>query len=299
MQTAQSSASQTTDEIAMRYFDAWNLHDPDAVASCFGAGGTYSDPAARVLSGPAIGGYVAELLAAFPDLAFELVDTSRGDHGDVMVEWIMRGTNGGPFLGMPPTGETIALDGAAVISVESGQIRSLRSYFDQKSLAEQAGLQAVIMPVTMGPFAFGYAVHACRDGKTTPGAFSVTSISSRSPQESEEIDKASLEIVSELLETPGFLSWLGVTVGDRGFTITAWEDAQVPQHLTRGGPHREAMAKFFGSEWASGGFTSVWSPERINALWVRCAACGTPIDSNKAHGVCGCGAALPEPPPYF
>lgn len=287
-----------SDDIVMRYFDAWNRHDPDAIVASFDEGGTYSDPAAGTLSGPEIGAYAASLFAAFEDLSFECVTVTR--HGDdVTLQWSMRGTSTGEFLGAPPTGRTFELPGIDVIVIEGGLLRSVRGFFDRQGFAEQLGFQVFPLPVAIGPFSFGYAVYACRDPRTTPGAFSITSISARSEEEAAQIDNASLDIVAELLETPGFLSWVGVTIGQRGFTITAWEDSEVPRQLTKGGPHREAMAKFFGSEWANGGFTSVWSPERINALWQRCAACDKPIDAHKAHGVCNCGAALPQPPPYF
>ena len=39
---------------------------------------------------------------------------------------------------------------------------------------------------------------------------------------------------------PGFISWLGVTVGDRMMTITAWESADAVEPLMKGGEHRSA-----------------------------------------------------------
>ncbi len=41
-------------EVAQRYFDAWNRRDPAGVVELFTAGGTYADPAAGTLAGPAI-----------------------------------------------------------------------------------------------------------------------------------------------------------------------------------------------------------------------------------------------------
>jgi hypothetical protein len=45
--------------------------------------------------------------------------------------------------------------------------------------------------------------------------------------------------------------------------------------------------------------TSVWKPERINTLWVRCDACGMMEDYELSKAVCQCGQPLPEPPPYW
>jgi len=300
MQTVSATGRGVTAvEVATRYVDAWNRHEPAAIVAAFASGGTYSDPAAGTLSGESIGAYASGLFESFEDLRFDIVGAATTAAGDVVVEWVMRGTNSGPLFGAPPTGGTLALPGVDVITLDGDLIRSVQGYFDQKTFVEQAGLQAVIMPREIGPFTFGVAVYASRDQKTAPGAFSITSIEARGEEEVAQIDNLSFEIVSELLETPGFLSFAGVTVGLRGLTITAWESEEDAGRLRRQQPHKAAMAKFFGSEWASGGFTSVWVPERINALWQRCAACDAPVNAHTANGVCGCGAVLPVPPPYL
>ena len=97
----------------------------------------------------------------------------------------------------------------------------------------------------------------------------------------------------------GFLGFVGITVGQRLMTITAWESAQDPRQLLAGGTHAEAMKRFFGTELAAGGFTSVWVPDRINARWVRCGACHRMADHERSAGSCSCGAQLPEPLPYW
>ena len=42
--------------------------------------------------------------------------------------------------GLPPTGNTIALDGTSVVEIGPDGIREIRGYYDQKELAEQLGL---------------------------------------------------------------------------------------------------------------------------------------------------------------
>jgi steroid delta-isomerase-like uncharacterized protein len=286
-------------DAARHYFDAWNRHDSDAIVAAFAGGGTYSDPAAGELSGPAIGRYADSLYAAFPDLSFDLVNVSVTGEGEVVAEWVMCGENTGPFLGAPPTGQTVALPGADFITIDDGKISSVRGYFDQKGFVEQLGLQVIVQPHAAGPFSFGRAAHASRDGQTTPGAFSVTSLTARTDTEVAKIANDSRQIALELLESPGFLSWVGVTIGRRMITITAWEDIHASRRLTRGGTHRESMSTFSGSQLAAGGVTSVWAPERINPVWVRCSICNAITDAGKADEACSCGAALPRPPPLF
>ena len=127
--------------VAAAYFDAWNQRDSRKIVTTFADGGTYLDPATGgALAGEAIGHYAGGLFAAFPDLTFEVV--SGGPIGENMVaaQWVMRGTNTGSLLGAPPTGKTVALQGADFIVVDGGKIRSVRGYFDMKEFGQQLGL---------------------------------------------------------------------------------------------------------------------------------------------------------------
>ncbi len=97
----------------------------------------------------------------------------------------------------------------------------------------------------------------------------------------------------------GFISWVGMVIGHRMMTVTAWENPENPRQLLRDGTHRSSMGRFFGPELADGGMTSVWIPERISPMWARCPACGRMADSAKAEGGCACGAPLPEAMAYW
>ena len=101
----------------------------------------------------------------------------------------------------------------------------------------------------------------------------------------------------ELLNVPGFISFVGVTCGNRQMTITAWESPEAVTAPMRAGEHRAAMGRFFGPELSRGGATGVWAPLRLNTRWVRCEACFRMGDSEK--GTCGCSAKLPEPIAYW
>jgi steroid delta-isomerase-like uncharacterized protein len=123
--------------IATAYFEAWNQRDPGKIVAAFAEGGTYMDPASGgALKGAAIGHYASGLFAAFPDLTFEVV--SGGPIGENMVaaQWVMRGTNTGSLLGLPPTGKTVILSGADFITIDGGKIRSVRGYFDMREFGQ-------------------------------------------------------------------------------------------------------------------------------------------------------------------
>src|SRR5215470_16693135 len=93
--------------LVQRYFDGWNNHDAAAIVSTFANGGTYSDPTTPgPLSGEAIGQNAAQLWAAFPNIHFE-VGSFMASPGRFAAEWVMTGTNTGPFAGLPPTGRKV------------------------------------------------------------------------------------------------------------------------------------------------------------------------------------------------
>ena len=287
-------------EIAQRYFDAWNRRDAAGVMATFAEGGTYADPATPgPLSGPAIGAYVEGLVAAFPDLSFDIVSVAEHGSGLVAAEWLMKGTNAGSFMGLPPTGASVALPGADFIRVEAGKIRSVQGYFDGGAVPRALGLDVIVQPKAIGPFGFGISTRVSSSSKATPGAFSITCLEIRTAEEQQQVREASRKIATEMLSMPGFISWLGATVGDRMMTITAWETPDAMAPLMKTGEHRSVVGRFFGPEVARGGATGVWIPSRLNPRWIRCEACSKMADQDKAQGKCACGAALPAPLAYW
>ena len=288
-------------DVAQGYLDAWNRHDPPAITAAFAEGGTYSDPVAgQGLSGTAIAEYAAGLFAAFPDISLEPAGAVLTSNGTISFQWLMRGTNSGPLQGNPPTGRAVSLPGADFIVVEGSKIRSVQGYFDQKTFIEQLGLQALVLPISAGPFTFGYAARVQSGKRTKPGAVSLTWIDVRSDEEESEVRERSRKVLSEqMVGMPGFIGWLGPVVDRRMFTVTAWESPEAASQLLRGGPHKEAMGRVFQSDVGAAVFTSVWVPHHSSPMSVRCAACGRMADCEALEGKCSCGQALPEHPPYW
>ena len=287
-------------EVAQRYFNAWNERDPLAIVATLAEGGTYSDPASGgALTGEALIQYTTGLFAAFPDLSFEIVSAAPSGDGAVSAQWLMKGTNTGPFGGGPPTGSSVALPGADFISVDGDKILSIQGYFDQRTLVEQLGLQVVVQPHSIGPFSFGTSVRTTTGKRTKPGAFSTTWIEVHSDDEVNEVRERSRQILQEMMQLDGFISAANMVIGHRLITTTAWEDLQGPAQILGGGAHKEAMDRFFGQEFASAGTTMVWVADHRNTMWVRCGNCGQMEDYDRSEGKCRCGEALPEHPSYW
>jgi steroid delta-isomerase-like uncharacterized protein len=283
-------------DIAQQYFDAWNRHDADGIVGCFSEAGTYSDPTTGgPLQGPTIGAYAAGLWASFPDLRFEIVSSDEASDGVIAAQWMMLGTNDGSMFGLPPTGKPIELPGADFVTVRDDRVESVVGYFDSGLLPRQLGMQVLVQPHAVGPFTFGRSVAVRGQRTDRPGAFGITILSCADAADQERISEYSRQIATEMLGMDGFLGWTGAIIGDRMATITAWESPEHAEQLMKDGTHREAMRFFWADDSkVLGGWTSVWTPERINALWARCESCGKMVNSDKLNGVCECGATLPS-----
>jgi steroid delta-isomerase-like uncharacterized protein len=278
--------------IAHRYFDGWNAHDADAIAATFAPGGTYTDPTVSDLDGPATGAYALSLVAAFPDLRFDLVSTAETEDGGVAAQWVMRGTNTASFMGLPPTGRAFALPGADFITFAGDGIATVTGYFDGGKLARDLGLDVIVQPSVIGPWRLGISSRLVARDDVEPGAFGLTVLEARSDDEVAETRLRSREIADRLVDLPGFLSFMGVTVGRRMFTISAWETPEAIQQVRALPEHREAVGRLFGPHLAANAMTSIWAPWRTNGTLVRCEACDKMM--RVAAETCTCGAPLPQ-----
>jgi len=155
----------------------------------------------------------------------------------------------------------------------------------------------LVQPFKIGPFSFGYSTAVQSGKKTKPGAFAITTIWNADAQ-SENIRALTRSTATEMLRMEGFIGLSTFRIGSRGVTISAWERPEHTKQLMKGGAHAEAMRQFW-AELGESAFTSVWVPDHINPMWVRCTACHKMNDYEKNSGVCSCGEQLPEAPAYF
>jgi steroid delta-isomerase-like uncharacterized protein len=76
---------------------------------------------------------------AFPDLSTE--DRGMAFSEDAVVVWgTLRGTSGGEWFGVPPSGRSFAVPFANVSPFRDGRMSGETIYFDLATLCEQAGL---------------------------------------------------------------------------------------------------------------------------------------------------------------
>ena len=131
-----------------RYLDAWNAHDPAAVARHMADGAIYEDVAlGRVLHGPSeIAKFVEEATRSSSDFRFEVVSliTTGSDYAN---EWVMLGTNDRALPGVPATGRSFRVRGASVGKLDSsGLIVENRDYYNLAELLTQIGIPPTASP---------------------------------------------------------------------------------------------------------------------------------------------------------
>jgi steroid delta-isomerase-like uncharacterized protein len=283
-------------KVARAYLRGWNDHDGAAVARLFATDGTYVDPTLPgPLSGEAIAEHVTGLVAAFPDLTFAVEGISV-DGDRVTVQWRMQGTNTGPFREAPqPTGSSCDLRGVDVITVGSAGITSVVGYFDQKTLFEQLGLQALIVSADEWPLHYGIAVRTDLGITTVPGAITMTWIDVDSVQEQDEVALRAKNVIEALASEPGFIGWVGAFSGHRAHTLTAWTSPEAAQAaISRNSPHRLAKARVMHGKLGRHFFTSFWKPHHLNDQVGTCPNCDrmVPIAAHSQSAHCECGGEV-------
>lgn len=98
-----------------------------------------------------IGPYYAQLFQAFPDSELESEGQAFAD--DVMVDWgTFRGTSQGKFMGLEPTGQTVALPVVAVFTFRDGLMLGEHLYYDLVTLCAQAGIELEQLRAAMTRF---------------------------------------------------------------------------------------------------------------------------------------------------
>jgi heme-degrading monooxygenase HmoA len=211
----------------------------------------------------------------------------------------MRGTNTGSFAGLPPTGRSVVLRGADFISVGQDGIESVEGYFNPGSVPQQIGMQILVQPTEVGPFTFGNSVRVGGEIDGSPGAFSITSLQPKNAEDADRVRELSRETAAQMIGLDGFMGWVGVAIGDRMLTITAWSSPENSRQVMRLPAHKDATRGFFGTDLADGGWVSVWSPERIGPVWSRCHSCDAMANTDTDDETCSCGAAAPEQRTYW
>jgi steroid delta-isomerase-like uncharacterized protein len=126
------------------YNAAWNAHDVDAAMAMHAPDMVFQNhTAGEIAEGEAVRDHIAQIFAAWSDLAFE---TRRlyVREGLVVQEWTATATHANTLrrgdIEAPPSGRKISWDGLDVIPFEDGLIKRKDVYSDSVSILRQVGL---------------------------------------------------------------------------------------------------------------------------------------------------------------
>jgi hypothetical protein len=114
-----------TEQIVIRYIDAWNELDPRRRRAAIDALTTedcgYVDPATAVRGRDAIDGYIAGVQKQFPGVVFSLAGKVDAHHGQARFTW----------HGAPKGASEPAVVGFDVVLVEGERIRDVYGFLDK------------------------------------------------------------------------------------------------------------------------------------------------------------------------
>ena len=128
-------------EVLQGTADAWNAHDPDAVAAFYAEDAKIYDVGfPEPLRGrQAMRDLAAGYMAAFSDLHVEVSKPIVSGNRSAQ-EWKITGTNDGALMGRPATGKSATTYGCGTAEFgDDGLVHSGSSYWNASALARQLG----------------------------------------------------------------------------------------------------------------------------------------------------------------
>ncbi|HEX6506061.1 MAG TPA: ester cyclase [Chloroflexota bacterium] len=88
--------------------------------------------------------FIASIRTAFPDLRVEIEDmVAEGDR--VAARVTHRGTHGGSFLGVPPTGRLVTYEGTVIFRIADGRIADRWGTVDLFGILLQLGVTTTVL----------------------------------------------------------------------------------------------------------------------------------------------------------
>jgi steroid delta-isomerase-like uncharacterized protein len=119
----------------------WNGHNPALIDTLYSPTVVQHDPSSPVpvTSSEALKQYVGGFLTAFPDLQFAIDDLlAEGDK--VLWRFTAQGTQSGPLLTIPPSGERATVTGMALFRVANDTIAEVWVNIDTLGMLQSIGV---------------------------------------------------------------------------------------------------------------------------------------------------------------
>jgi glyoxylase-like metal-dependent hydrolase (beta-lactamase superfamily II)/ketosteroid isomerase-like protein len=130
------------ESVARRYFEAIDARDLDGAVALWADGGRDNIRGQMdVIAPEGVRAFLAEILDATPDLAFEVISMTTQDER-CAVQYRISGTFAGPgaLNGVQPTGDPFVIEGVDLLSVRDGLIQGNDAYPDSIAIPRRLGM---------------------------------------------------------------------------------------------------------------------------------------------------------------
>ncbi len=131
-------STEETKALARRFVEAWSDPDPSKALALVAADLVYREPGHEISGRAALEENMRTIRQALPDLRFTIEDIlAEGDKAAARIT--CRGTQRGEFMGIPPTGRSVAWEEVFVARVTGGKIVEGWGLEDMLGLMQQLG----------------------------------------------------------------------------------------------------------------------------------------------------------------
>jgi steroid delta-isomerase-like uncharacterized protein len=123
------------------YAAAWSTQNVEVILSFFTEDCVYEDVALGAVNTgkQELEAFLRATFAAISDLRIE-PKTAFFAGGQAANEWVMSGTQTGPFPGIPATNKRFSVRGASIMEMQQGKIRRNTDYWSLAALLQQVGV---------------------------------------------------------------------------------------------------------------------------------------------------------------
>ena len=128
-------------QLLLESLEALNARDADRFMATIHEDVTWSlDATKDPISGPrALRTVVEAMIAAIPDMHYELVQILGAGNDHVVIRYVLRGTHGGDFMGIAPSQNKIEMHGCVVSEIKDGKRYRMWQYASGPGLLDQLG----------------------------------------------------------------------------------------------------------------------------------------------------------------
>ncbi len=121
--------------------EALNAGDADRFMATIHDEVTWSlDASKDPISGKkALRAVIEAMIVAMPDMNYDLQQILSADHDNVIIQYILRGTHEGEFMGIAPTHNKVEMYGCVISKIRDGKRYQMWQYASGPGLLEQLG----------------------------------------------------------------------------------------------------------------------------------------------------------------